>query len=48
MQHNNSITQYSNSKYYLTINESKIDDIFESVYTTIVSNKQKYLGIGLG
>ena len=48
MQHNNSITQYSNSKYYLTINESKIDDIFESIYTTIVSNKQKYLGKSLG
>ena len=48
MQHNNSITQYSNSKYYLTINESKIDNIFESIYTTIVSNKQKYLGKSLG
>ena len=48
MQHNNSITQYSNSKYYLAINESKIDDIFESVYTTIVSDKQKYLGKSLG
>ena len=48
MQHNNSITQYSNSTYYLTITESKIDDIFESVYTTIVSSKQKYIGKSLG
>ena len=35
---NNSIKQYS------VINESGIDDLFESIYTTIVLNKQKYLG----
>ena len=35
---NNSIKQYS------VINESGIDDLFESIYTTIVLNKQKFLG----
>ena len=41
---NNSIKQYSSSKDYSVINESGIDDLFESIYTTIVLNKQKYLG----
>ena len=31
-----------------TINESDIDDVFESVYTMIISNIQKYLGKGSG
>ena len=45
---NNSIKQDSSSKDYLIINESDIDDLFESIYTTIVLNKQKYLGKGSG
>ena len=48
MQQNNSIKQYYNSKGYSIINESDTDDVFESIYTTIVFNKQKYLGVGLG
>ena len=48
MQQNNSIKQYYNSKGYSIITESKTDDIFESIYTTIVFNKQKYLAVGLG
>ena len=48
MQQNNSIKQYYNSKRYSIINESDTDDVFESIYTTIVFNKQKYLGVGLG
>ena len=48
MPQNSLITQYSNSKDYLTTNENKIDDVFESIYTTIVLNKQKYLGKSLG
>ena len=41
-------TFYSNSKAEIIINESDIDDIFESVYTTIISNIQKSLGKGSG
>ena len=48
MQENNSIKQYYNSKGYSIINESDTDDLFESIYTTIVFNKQKYLAVGLG
>ena len=48
MQQNNSIKQYYNSKGYSVINESDTNDVFESIYTTIVFNKQKYLGVGLG
>ena len=47
MQENNS-KQYYNSKGYWIINESDTVDVFESIYTTIVFNKQKYLGVGLG
>ena len=42
------ITFYSNSKAETIINESDIDDTFESVYTTITSNTQKYLEKGSG
>ena len=37
---------YSNSKGEIIINESDIYDVFESIYTAIVSNKQKSLGKG--
>ena len=37
-------TFYSNLKAEIIINESDIDDAFESVYTTIVSNMQESLG----
>ena len=30
------------------INESDIDDVFESIYPTIISNIQKYLGKASG
>ena len=36
-------TFYSNSKADKIINESDIDDVFESIYTTILLNIQKYL-----
>ena len=48
MQQNNSIKQYFNSKGCSIINESDTDDVFESIHTTIVFDKQKYLGVGLG
>ena len=35
---------YWNSKEDTIINESDIDDVFESIYTTIISNIQKSLG----
>ena len=35
-------TFYSNSKAETIIYESKIDDVFESIYTPIISNIQKY------
>ena len=41
-------TFYSNSKAETIVNESDIDDIFESVYTVIMSKIQKYLGKGSG
>ena len=39
---------YSNSKAETVINESDIDDVFESIYISIISNIQKSLGKGLG
>ena len=36
-------TFYSNSKAETIINESDIDDVFESIYSTIISNLQKSL-----
>ena len=39
---------YLNSKAIIIINESGIDDVFPSIYTTIVTNKQKYLAQGSG
>ena len=36
-------TFYSNSKADKIINESDIDDVFKSIYTTILLNRQKYL-----
>ena len=41
-------TFYSNSKTEAIINESDIDDVFESIYSIIISNIQKYLGQGSG
>ena len=37
-------TFYSNSKAEIIINESDIDNAFESIYTTITSNIQNFLG----
>ena len=37
-------TFYSRSKTEIIINERDIDDVFESVYTTIILNIQKSLG----
>ena len=39
---------YSNSKAETIIYESDIDDVFESIYSTIISNNQKSLGQGSG
>ena len=39
-------TFYSNSKAEAVVNESNIDDIFQSIYTTIMSNIQKSLEKG--
>ena len=36
-------TCYSNSEAEAIINENDIDDVFESIYGTIISNIQKYL-----
>ena len=41
-------TLYSTSKAETIINESNIDGIFRSIYSTIISNIQKSLGKGLG
>ena len=41
-------TFYSNSKVEIIINESDIDDVFTSIYTTIIPNIQKSLGEGSG
>ena len=37
-------TFYSNLKAKTIINESKVADVFEPFYTTIISNMQTYLG----
>ena len=37
-------TFYSNSKARIIINESDIGDVFESIYTTIISKIQKSHG----
>ena len=39
-------TFYSNSKAEIIINESDINDVFQSIYTTVISNMQKSLGKG--
>ena len=41
-------TFYSHSKAETIINESDIDDVFKSIYTTIISKIQKSLGKGSG
>ena len=35
---------YSNSKAETITNENDIDDVFESIYSTIISNMQKSPG----
>ena len=39
---------YSYSKAETIINDCDIDDVFESIYITVISNKQKSLGKGSG
>ena len=43
-------TNYDNfdlsSKVEIIINESDIDDVFQSIYTTVITNKQKSVGKG--
>ena len=39
---------YSHSKVETIINEIDIDNVFESIYTTIISNIQNVLRKGLG
>ena len=41
-------TFYFNSNRDTIINESDIDDVFESIYTAIISNIWKSLGKGSG
>ena len=41
-------TVFSNSEAEIIINKSDIDNVFESVYTTIISNIQDFLGKGSG
>lgn len=41
-------TFYSNSKVETINNESDINDIFESIYITITSNKRTFFGKGFG
>ena len=41
-------TFYSNSKAKIIIKESDIDDLFQSIYTTVISNIQKSLEEGSG
>ena len=41
-------TLYSHSKAETVINESDIDDVFESIYTITISSIQKSLGKGSG
>ena len=40
-------TFYCTSKAETTINVSGIDTVFQSIYTTIISNIQKYIGKAL-
>ena len=35
---------YSRSKTKTTINKNDIDDVFQSIYTAIITHIQKYLG----
>ena len=35
---------YSSSKAEIIINEGDVDDVFQSFYTTVITNIQKYLG----
>ena len=44
MQRNTYNTFYSISKAEIIINESNIDDVFESLYSTVISNTKKSLG----
>ena len=39
---------YSSSKSEIIIIESDIENVFKSIYTTIIANIQKYLWKGLG
>ena len=39
---------YSSSKAEMIINESDINDVFQSIYTTLITNIQKSLGKGSG
>ena len=39
-------TFYLNSKVKTVINLSDIDDIFQSIYSTVILNIQKHAGIG--
>ena len=39
-------TFYSHSKAEIIVNESDIDDIFESIYTKVISSIQNYLRKG--
>ena len=39
---------YSSSKAEIIINESDMDDVFQSIYTTSITNIQKSLGKGSG
>ena len=41
-------TFYSSSKAEIVINDSNIDNVFQSIYTTIISNIQKSLEKGSG
>ena len=41
-------TFYTNSKAKIIIKESDIDDLFQSIYTTVISNIQKSLEEGSG
>ena len=37
---------YSSSKVEIIINKSNTDDVFQSIYTTVITTIQKYLGSG--
>ena len=39
---------YLSSKVEIIINESDFDDVFQLIYTTIMTNVQKFLGKGSG